>query len=269
MLVFTVNSYTALLPEIGVFQNFGLLTLPQLLSLCSNVTPTPLEASLFITLPCFLLCTHGYFAYAIVHQNVGARICLPSSSRMSVRVSVSSRLESSTEGNCINKPHSGWRKPTRHGGGPRKCHPHPLAWRGRRRELCLPKAESCAKEEELPTTPMLRQGGSGKQGKLSNFFLLPPSDFLPVFPTGSQRAWEPGWCSPWLSGSWGTAQSSKECGMELDENGPTITSPVLVRGWGSTLVEWVNEWMNKENRRERDSKRICFNNFPLWARHPI
>lgn len=93
MLVFTVNSYTALLPEIGVSQNFELLTLPQLLSLCSNVTPTPLEASLFIALPYFLLCTHGYFAYVIVHQNVGARICLPSSSRMSVRVSVSSRLE--------------------------------------------------------------------------------------------------------------------------------------------------------------------------------
>lgn len=67
-----------------------------------------------------------------------------------------------------------------------------LAQRGRRSALCPPKAESCAKEEELPTTPMLRHGASAKQGKLSNFFLLPPSDFLPVFPAGSQRAREPG-----------------------------------------------------------------------------
>ena len=80
MLVFTLNSYTALLPETGVSQNFRLLAPPQPLSLCSTVTPTPLVASLFITLPYFLLCTHGYFAYAIVYQNVGARICLPSSS---------------------------------------------------------------------------------------------------------------------------------------------------------------------------------------------
>ena len=43
-----------------------------------------------------------------------------------------------------------------------------------------------------PTTPVLRQGGSGKQDKLSNFFLLPPSELLPVFPAGSQRAQEPG-----------------------------------------------------------------------------
>lgn len=59
--------------------------------------------------------------------------------------------------------------------------------------------------------------------------------------------------------------------MELDENGPTIAiaSPVLTRGACSTLVECVSEWMNKEKRRERDSKRICFNNFPLWARHPM
>lgn len=172
----------------------------------------------------------------------------------------------STEGSWTNR----WRVKETHEAwwGPQKVSSPPLGTKGRR-DLCPPKAESCAKEEELPTTPMLRQGGSGKQGKLSNFFLLPPSDFLPVFPTGSQRAREPGWCSPWLSGSWGTAQSSKECGVELDENGPTITSPVLVRGGGSTLVEWVNEWMNKENRRERDSNRICFNNFLLWARHPI
>ena len=77
----------------GVSQNFALRAPPQPLSLCSKVTPTAVIASLFITLPYFLLSTHGYFAYAIVYQNVGARICLPSSSCMSVRVPVSSRLE--------------------------------------------------------------------------------------------------------------------------------------------------------------------------------
>lgn len=43
----------------------------------------------------------------------------------------------STEGSWTNRWRSGWRKPTRHGGGPRKCHPHPLA---RRAEgTCVPQ----------------------------------------------------------------------------------------------------------------------------------
>ena len=64
------------------------------------------------------------------------------------------------------------------------------------------------------------------------------------------------------SGSWRTAQSSKKCGVELDENGPTIAiaspvpwalqpraSPHVGRAQ-PLLNEWVSGWTKKKEEKE-------------------